>query len=87
MKKPRKKSLKLRLDLLEYVTPEDLMEEVLANNSRSSPEPSLGKTGVGYLRTATPEEREQEIARSAAFIKRVKARAAAAKRANRKKKP
>jgi hypothetical protein len=84
MKKTRKK-FKLRLDLLEYVTPEDLLEEAMANVSRYRPEPSLGKTGVGYLRSATPEERGEEMRRSEAFITRVKARAAAAKRAKRKK--
>ena len=86
MKKPRKKPFKLRLDLLEHVTPEDIMEEVLANNSRYKAEPSFAKTGVGYLRTATPEEVKEEMARSEAFIKRLEARAAAAKRAKRKKK-
>ena len=68
----------------EHVTPEDMMKEALANISRYKPEPSFAKTGVGYLRTATPEEREAEMARSDARIKRAKARAAAAKRAKRR---
>ena len=87
MKKPRKKPFKLRLDLLEHVTPEDILEEALANVSRYKPEPLCAKTGVGYLRTATPEEVQEEMARSEARIKRLKARADAAKRAKRKKKP
>jgi hypothetical protein len=73
--------------LLDYVTPEDLREEAMANISRYKPEPLLSKTGVGYLRPATPEERQEEMKRSEAFIKRLNARAAAAKRAKRKKKP
>ena len=86
MKRPRKKPFKLRLDLLKYITPEDALEEALANNSRYQPEPLLAKTGVGYLRSATPEERQAEMERSEAFIKRLEARAAAAKRIKRKKK-
>ena len=86
IKQSRKRPFKLRLDLLEHVTPEDIMEEALANISRYKPEPSLSKTGVGYLRPATPEERKAEMMRSEAFIKRLEARATAAKRAKRKKK-
>jgi hypothetical protein len=85
MKTPRKK-FKLRLDLLKYVTDRDILDEAMANVSRYRAEPSLGKTGVGYLRPATPEEREAEMKRSDEFIKRLKARAAAAKRAKRKSK-
>lgn len=85
MKPPKK--FRLRLDLLKHVTPEDFMESALANLSRYKPEPSFAKTGVGYLRPATPEEREAEMKRSDEFIRRLKTRAAAAKRAKRKKKP
>lgn len=52
----------------------------MANVSRYRAEPSLGKTGVGYLRPATPEEWAAEMKRSDEFIKRLKARAAAANR-------
>jgi hypothetical protein len=62
------------------------LESALANVSRYRPERTLAMTGVGYLRPATPEEREQEMARSKAFIQRVKARAAAAQRRARKQK-
>ncbi|MCI0541285.1 MAG: hypothetical protein L0Z50_39295 [Verrucomicrobiales bacterium] len=86
MKEPRK-NFKLRLDLLKHVRPEDIMEEALANISRYKPEPLFSKTGVGYLRTATLEARKEEMARSEAFVKRLKARAAAAKRAKRKNRP
>ena len=62
--------MKLRIDLLEYLTDEDIMEEVLANNHRYKPEPLLSKTGVGSLSSATTEERAQEVARSTARIQR-----------------
>jgi hypothetical protein len=41
--------MKLRLDLLEHLTAEDILEEVLANNHRYKPEPNFSKTGVGSL--------------------------------------
>ncbi len=63
--------MKLRLDLLEHLTDEDILEEVLANNHRYKPEPLLSKTGVGSLSSATIEERAQEEARSTARIQRV----------------
>lgn len=72
--------MKLRLDLLKYLTDEDIMEEALANTHRYKPEPLFAKTGTGYLRPATPEEKEEEMKRSEAFIARIKARAEADQR-------
>ncbi len=63
--------MKLRLDLLEELTGEDLMEEVLANNHRYKPEPNFSKTGVGSLSSASIEERAQEEARNTALIRRL----------------
>ena len=68
--------MKLRLDLLEHLTNEDILEEVLANNHRYKPEPLFSKTGVGSLSSASTEERAQEEARSTALIQRLKQRAA-----------
>ena len=68
--------MKLRLDLLEHLTDEDILEEVLANNHRYKPEPLFSKTGVGSLSSASIEERAQEEARSTALIERLKKRAA-----------
>ena len=68
--------MKLRTDLLEHLTDQDILEEGLANVHRYKPEPLFSKTGVGYLKPATPEERAQEEARSAALAERVKKRAA-----------
>jgi hypothetical protein len=67
--------MKLRLDLLEYLTDEDILEEVLANNHRYKPEPNFSKTGVGSLSSASIEERAQEEARSTALIERLMRRA------------
>ena len=69
--------MKLRLDLLEHLTDEDILEEVLANNHRYKPEPLFSKTGTGSLSSATTEERAQEEARSTALIEKLKQRAAA----------
>jgi len=62
--------MKLRLDLLEHLTDQDILEEVLANNHRYKPEPNFSKTGVGTLSSASTEERAQEEARSTARIQR-----------------
>ena len=74
--------MKLRLDLLEHLTDEDILKEVLANNHRYKPEPLLSKTGVGSLSSATTEERAQEEARSTALIEKLKKRAAASGKKN-----
>jgi hypothetical protein len=66
--------MKLRLDLLEHLTDEDILEEVLANNHRYKPEPLFSKTGVGSLSSASTAERAQEEVRSTALIARLKQR-------------
>ena len=66
--------MKLRLDLLEHLTDQDILEEVLANNHRYKPEPLFSKTGVGSLSSASTEERVQEEARSTARIQRAMTR-------------
>ena len=67
--------MKLRLDLLEHLTDQDIMEEVLANNHRYKPEPLFSKTGVGSLSPASTEERAKEVERSTALIEKLKKRA------------
>jgi hypothetical protein len=62
--------MKLRLDLLEQLADEDILEEVLANNHRYKPEPNFSRTGVGSLSPASIEERAQEEARSTARIRK-----------------
>ena len=66
--------MKLRTDLLEFLTDQDILEEDLANIDRYKAEPQFSKTGKGYLRSATPEERVQEMARSKASVKKLKKR-------------
>ena len=70
--------MKLRLDLLEHLTEDDLLEEVLANNARYKPEPLFSKTGVGSLSSASTEERANEVQRSTELIQRLEQRAKAA---------
>ena len=62
--------MKLRLDLLEHLTDQDILEEVLANNHRYRPQPDFSNTGVGTLSPASTAERVQEEARSTARIQR-----------------
>jgi hypothetical protein len=52
--------MKLRYDLVEKVTPDMLMESVLANQHRYKAEPLLSKTGVGSLSPASTEDRAIE---------------------------
>jgi len=52
--------MKLRFDLVEKLTPEMLMEGVLANNHRYKAEPLLSKTGTGSLSPASTEDRATE---------------------------
>ena len=52
--------MKLRFDLVEKVTPEMLMESVLANNHRYKAEPLLSKTGTGSLSPASTKDRAIE---------------------------
>jgi hypothetical protein len=59
--------MKLRTDLLEFLTDQDILDEAVANVDRYKAEPTFSKTGKGYLRPATPIERVQEIARSEAL--------------------
>jgi len=52
--------MRLRFDLVEKITPEMLMESVLANNHRYKAEPLLSKTGTGSLSPASTEDRAIE---------------------------
>jgi hypothetical protein len=67
--------MKLRLDLLEHLTAEDLLEEVLANNHRYKPEPNFSKTGIGSLSSASTEERAKEVEHSMELTQKLEARA------------
>ena len=63
--------MRLRTDLLKYLTMDDIAEVALANVHRFKPEPNFAKTGVGSLLPATPEDRAQEQAHNTALIQRL----------------
>lgn len=70
--------MKLRLDLLEQLTAEDILEDAGFDVHRWSAEPVFSKTGVGFLKPATEEDKAIEMARSEKLIARLKERAARA---------
>jgi hypothetical protein len=69
--------MKLRLDLLKHLKPEDLMEEIGFDIHRWSAEPVFAKTGVGYLKPATEADKIAETARCAKLSGKLQARAEA----------
>jgi hypothetical protein len=73
--------MKFRVDLLKFITEEDILEGVLANNHRYQAEPLFSQTGVGSLASATEEEKAREVERAEAFVRRLKERAARAAQA------
>ena len=70
--------MKLRLDLLEQLTDQDILEDAGFDVHRWSAEPVFAKTGVGFLKPATEEDKAIEMARSEKLIARLKERAARA---------
>lgn len=68
--------MKLRTDLLKYLTAEDMLEAVVENNPRYEPEPRFSKTGVGSLSSASTEERAKEVEHSMALLQKLEQRAA-----------
>ena len=66
--------MKLRTDLAEMLTEEDILKEVMANNHRYKPEPRFSKTGVGSLSSASTKERAKEVERSTDLIRKLKKR-------------
>jgi hypothetical protein len=67
--------MKLRTDLLEHLTADDILEEAVATVHRFKPEPRLSKTGTGSLSSASTEERAKEVERSTALIQKLEKRA------------
>ena len=66
--------MKLRLDLLEHLTMEDIAEVALANNPRYKPEPLFSKTGTGSLSPTSTEDSAREVAHNTELIRKVEAR-------------
>ena len=69
--------MKLRLDLLEHLTAEDIRQAAEDSVHRFKPEPLLSKTGVGSLSSASTSERAQEVAHSMELTQRLESRAKA----------
>ena len=67
--------MKLRLDLLEQLRDEDILEAVVENTHRFKPEPLFSKTGVGSLSSASTEERAREVEHSMELTRKLKERA------------
>lgn len=67
--------MKLRLDLLEHLTDQDILEEAVASVHRFKPEPLFSKTGTGSLSSASIEERAKEVERCMELTQRLEERA------------
>lgn len=67
--------MKLRLDLLEQMTPADIAEQAEKNVHRFKPEPLFSKTGTGSLSPASTSERAQEVEHSTALTRKLEERA------------
>jgi hypothetical protein len=68
--------MKLRLDLLEHLTMEDIAEVALANSPRYKPEPLFSKTGTGSLSPTSMEDSAREAELNTELIRKVEARQA-----------
>lgn len=68
--------MKLRLDLVKQLRPQDLVGSVERNNHRYKPEPLFSKTGTGSLSSASTEERVNEVEHNTALIQKLMKRAA-----------
>ena len=67
--------MKLRLDLLEHLTAEDIRKAAENSVHRYKPEPLLSKTGTGSLSSASIEERAKEVEHSRELTQKLEARA------------
>ena len=63
--------MKLRTDLLEHLTGEDILKEAAATQHRYKAEPSFSKTGTGYLSPRSTADSANEAARSEALIQKL----------------
>ena len=67
--------MKLRLDLLEHLTAEDIRQAAEASVHRFKPEPNFSRTGIGTLSSASTEERAKEVAHSMELTRKLEQRA------------
>ena len=74
--------MKLRTDLLEHLTDEDILEAVVENTHRFKSEPLFSKTGVGSLSSASTGERAREVEHSMELTRKREERARLAGKQN-----
>jgi hypothetical protein len=67
--------MKLRLDLLEHLTADDIRQAAEQSVHRFKPEPNFSKTGIGSLSPASIEERAKEVAHSTELTEKLMKRA------------
>jgi hypothetical protein len=63
--------MKLRLDLLEKLTTEDILEQAAANQHRYKAEPTFSKTGIGHLSPRSTEDSAREAERSTVLTEKL----------------
>jgi hypothetical protein len=67
--------MKLRLDLLEHLTADDIRKAAEDSVHRFKPEPNFSKTGIGTLSSASTEERAKEVEHSMELTRKLEQRA------------
>lgn len=67
--------MKLRLDLLEHLTADDIRKAAENSVHRYKPEPRFSKTGTGSLSSASTAERAQEVKHSMELTRKLEQRA------------
>ena len=72
--------MKLRIDLLDSITPDDILEEARRNQWRYSAEPIFSQTGVGSLSPMSIEDQAKEAEHNVAFVRKLERRATKCKR-------
>lgn len=67
--------MKLRTDLLEHLTAEDIRQAAEESVHRFKPEPNFSKTGTGTLSSASTEDRAREVEHSMELTRKLEQRA------------
>lgn len=67
--------MKLRLDLLEHLTADDIRQAAEESVHRFKPEPSFSRTETGTLSSASTEERAKEVEHSMELTRKLERRA------------
>ncbi|MFA7234336.1 MAG: hypothetical protein WC076_09505 [Terrimicrobiaceae bacterium] len=67
--------MKLRLDLLEHLTAEDIAQAAAANVHRFKSGPLFSRTGTGSLSSASTSERAREAEHSRELTRKLEQRA------------